>query len=615
LESAFERLPFAALAEEVAGLESTASNFVEGLEARVLPTVAYSNYVTTAARADSLPQPSPRLQPMTVRLRDSAPWSGPEGFELGCQVGNIVTGMGTRESLHAVARDARVISVDASRPAGTFDCVRSVPRVKADLVHQPPLEEKGDKAIVGLIDSGIDVLHQAFLDGDGLCRIVEIWDQHDPSGPTPAKVYPGEDLPSHGTLHTADKISRYVANLEVPGELGRDISHGGHGTHVASIAAGRKVGKFGGGVAPAARLLVVKPKLDASLGYSNSHINALKYLRRRAEMLNLPIVINVSQGMNAGAHDGSSYVEAAFDGISENGRLPGLVVVKSAGNECNLDGHASFMLGTGQKVNLDWISQDPLRRREDYIELWFKSCDLLDLALVDPSAQASAVASSKQPHVKGRFAGGEEYVLEYTRFHPDNGDSRVKVVITPAPNGQIRGGVWMLRISGAKILSNGEVHAWFERSLTRPTRFITHRNNSLTISIPGTAESVITVGAVDLDGFNTQNSSFGLTRNRPAREKPDVVAPGHAILAAQAGTPTGDIAMEGTSMAAPHVTGAIALALSHFRKRGGNIPNAVQIKAALVQTTEGFGGFHNNSTGYGLLNTKAFFDTLEQYFV
>ena len=47
----------------------------------------------------------------------------------------------------------------------------------------------------------------------------------------------------------------------------------------------------------------------------------------------MPVVVNISQGMNAGAHDGRSALELGFEHFSDGGRMPGRVVVKSAGNE------------------------------------------------------------------------------------------------------------------------------------------------------------------------------------------------------------------------------------------------------------------------------------------
>ena len=65
-------------------------------------------------------------------------------------------------------------------------------------------------------------------------------------------------------------------------------------------------------------------------------------------------------------------------------------------------------------------------------------------------------------------------------------------------------------------------------------------------------------------------------------------------------------------MAAPHVTGAVALVLSYCAKHGLAIPNAIQIAAALRGTTQNFSGRHTPSLGYGALDARALlgaFDT------
>jgi subtilisin family serine protease len=105
-----------------------------------------------------------------------------------------------------------------------------------------------------------------------------------------------------------------------------------------------------------------------------------------------------------------------------------------------------------------------------------------------------------------------------------------------------------------------------------------------------------------------ESSSYGPTRDR--RHKPDLVAPGDAIRAARAGSVNGTIALTGTSMAAPHVTGAIALLLSSQHRAGQPLANAMQIRAALTSSATGIGGGWHHGFGHGRLAVTRFMQTL-----
>ena len=103
------------------------------------------------------------------------------------------------------------------------------------------------------------------------------------------------------------------------------------------------------------------------------------------------------------------------------------------------------------------------------------------------------------------------------------------------------------------------------------------------------------------------NSSRGPTRGRSGIEKPAIVAPGVNIHAGRAGTATEiDLAangLSGTSYAAPHVAGAVALALSARSKVPGKQQlNSAQIDQALKRSARHFTGRWNHTTGFGELN-------------
>ncbi|MET7642235.1 S8 family serine peptidase [Streptomyces sp. NPDC005426] len=126
-----------------------------------------------------------------------------------------------------------------------------------------------------------------------------------------------------------------------------------------------------------------------------------------------------------------------------------------------------------------------------------------------------------------------------------------------------------------------------------------------TVSSPGCAPSVLTVGAVDRDDSTAPFSSRG-----PAvvshTLKPEIAAPGVDISAAAAGG-RGVYAyqsMSGTSMATPHVAGAAAI----VKERHPDW-TAQQVKAALVSSAKSGIPGDVRETGGGRLDVKAAIDT------
>ncbi|MEN3326740.1 MAG: hypothetical protein V7638_1547, partial [Acidobacteriota bacterium] len=496
--------------------------------------------------------------------------------------------------------DPNVISVNDSAPGGTHDCDVSVPFIRVADKYPGAggqYTEKGGGALIAIIDNGIDVLHQAFVDANGKSRIVGIWDQTDTSGTPPTGF-------TFGTYHDAAAIAGYIQNQTTPVKLGRNKNGGGHGTHVASIAAGRKVGAFAGGVAPQAKILVVIADGQSPIGYNKSHVDALTFIDEIATQLELPTVVNVSQGMNAGAHDGRSMLEVAFDAFSEGGRKPGRVIVKSAGNERHNGGHAKVtLLPSGLEV-LRWI-RDPQALVAERIELWWNSADEFEFRLGNPTGQWTSWVSNTNQKDAGAFSDGTAYKMEFTRRHVDNGDSLLQIKIGEGL-AAVTAGTWQLEILGKSVPEGGDIHAWIERGAGKATSFDNFKDEEMTLSVPGTANSVITVGAVK-PAMPTQVgmfSSYGPTRDQ--RKKPEVAAPGIGVRAAQSGTDSDVVAMDGTSMAAPHVTGAIALLLSHVAELGQQLPTASQISAALRQKTINYSSRWDRGQGFGILDVAAF---------
>jgi subtilisin family serine protease len=109
---------------------------------------------------------------------------------------------------------------------------------------------------------------------------------------------------------------------------------GGHGTHVAGIAAGYRIGKVSGfnGVAPGAQLLGLKIARNdfGGITTSGSVVRAIDYAIRFARGRGLPLVLNMSYGVG-NEREGAARLDVLIDSILAG--HPEVLFVTSAGND------------------------------------------------------------------------------------------------------------------------------------------------------------------------------------------------------------------------------------------------------------------------------------------
>lgn len=512
-------------------------------------------------------------------------------------------------------------------------------------------ELTGKGVIVGIIDQQFDLTLADFRDSDGKTRVIAYWDQTVGEIDNPKAA----DKFGYGTVHDRSSIDAAITGNDAHAELGTtQVGPEGHGTHVASIAAGNgrtsdanfPAGRYVG-VASDAEFVLVQPSHEKTVGIAGDsasftdsvHVaDAIKFIFDLASDRGLPCVINMSLGQNGGSHDGASEVEQAIDQLllQESRAL-----VLAAGNEHTWRGHTSgtialnqtrsIKLAIGGGITINSNTMNPTHdRSSNEIEFWYSSVDVIAARVISPSGETS---SWVDPGLIQAFTFNDDIsvVIDSDRFTPLNGDARITVSIHPkfvGPNQviPIQPGTWKIEIRGDSV-TDGRFDGWIERDARDPQNafgdqaffigddFIPEK----TLGTPATSRRAICVANADhsKDSINA-SSSRGPTRD--GRPKPDIAAPGTEILAANSRSGTtwnnqpvpARVAMSGTSMAAPFVAGLVALMLQlRPRLTSGQIAGILRASAKPVSdaTEKPF----DPSSGYGTVDALKAIDMVKAF--
>ncbi len=469
----------------------------------------------------------------------------------------------------------------------------SVPEIHADVVRTASTPYTGAGVVIGILDTGIDIFHKNFRKPDGTSRILSIWDQ--------TLVASGSQHPPAGyTIGVEFSPADIAAGLAHPDQpFGHLDGTSGHGTNVAGIAAGNGLQADGchgagtyWGVAPDADLVIVKVLPDPSSPNHATSLNlATQYVFNTAAAQATPkaAVVNASLSWGIGARDGTSPEEIFLDGLLAS--TSGRAVVVAAGNDGALGdvndvARGDYRFGSHAAKHINANGQatvtlmfPPDDKTPDFIEIWYSAgAGRLQIQVAGPTGISAGPVPVGLPTTTTNLNVGSAVVEVTSSINSSNNKGQISLTVDPPANGATPAGAWTITLQETASTAV-DMNLWIAGSHADPYPAVAFpdRVAASTITSPGTAKNVITVGAYgSQDGILADFSGRGPTLAADGRQKPDICAPGleaspqKGIMAPKNKAEVGCCCnccydfysdMCGTSQAAPHVTGVVALML------------------------------------------------------
>ncbi|MCM1125184.1 MAG: S8 family peptidase [Lachnospiraceae bacterium] len=396
-------------------------------------------------------------------------------------------------------------------------------------VQRAPLNLTGNGVVIGFLDTGIRYDDPVFLNPDGTSRILGIWDQTIQTGEPPAGIL-------YGTEYRKEVID-IALRSDNPREIVPSYDENGHGTVLASIAAGSSLGnglRFLG-AAPDAEIVMVKlrqakPFLrdfylvpDDTIVYAESDLLvALKYLESYAISISRPLVICFGIGSNMGDHEGHSVLADYMNRIATR-RSRAIVVC--GGNEGN---SAHHYVGSATEGMAETVDNVEIRVGDGVAgftaELWGSISANHAISIRAPGGETTS-----RVDFRGREQREFQFIYERTRIQVDHvlveqssGEELIFFrFLDPTP------GIWTIQvIITSERSSETTFHIWLPivEILGNDTYFL-KPSPYTTLTEPSNARDVITTSAYnDANGSIWSESGRGYTRS--GQIKPDFSAPG-----------------------------------------------------------------------------------------
>ena len=478
----------------------------------------------------------------------------------------------------------------------------------------PVLNNQGAGVIVGFVDTGINYTDSLFRNVDGSTRIIGIWDQTNNSDNSnnieneTAKPFSAFSA-LYGTQYTAEEIN-LALNSDNPASIVPTRDENGHGTFLASIAAGNRDERAGfSGAAPQASIAMVKLKpakqylrdfyliRDGADAYQENDIMmGVSYLYFLARKYSMPLVVCIPLGTNIGSHMGMSRLGQYLNQVSLSN---GSAVITAAGNETGARHHFRAVMD----ADTDEVTAE-LRVGEREagfsMELWAENMGAYTVGFISPTGE---VAREISVPLRGEntvsFLLEQTQITVYTQIADVSAGSQFIFMRFENP----MSGIWRILIRNSLDIRE-TFHIWLPvRGFISDETYFLRPDPDTIITDPGNARYPITVTAYD----HTKNSIYihaSRGYSLSGRIKPDLAAPGVNILGASV-SGRRLTRMSGTSVSAAHLAGAAAILLN-WGVLNANYPylNTPVLKSIFVRGAQRNPAltYPNREFGYGTLN-------------
>ena len=478
----------------------------------------------------------------------------------------------------------------------------------------PVLNNQGAGVIVGFVDTGINYTDSLFRNVDGSTRIIGIWDQTNNSDNSnnieneTAKPFSAFSA-LYGTQYTAEEIN-LALNSDNPASIVPTRDENGHGTFLASIAAGNRDERAGfSGAAPQASIAMVKLKpakqylrdfyliRDGADAYQENDIMmGVSYLYFLARKYSMPLVVCIPLGTNMGSHMGMSRLGQYLNQVSLSN---GSAVITAAGNETGARHHfRAVMDASTDEVTAELRVGE--REAGFSMELWAENMGAYTVGFISPTGE---VAREISVPLRGEntvfFLLEQTQITVYTQIADVSAGSQFIFMRFENP----MSGIWRILIRNSLDIRE-TFHIWLPvRGFISDETYFLRPDPDTTITDPGNAQYPITVTAYD----HTRNSIYihaSRGYSRSGQIKPDLAAPGVNILGASV-SGRRLTRMSGTSVSAAHLAGAAAILLN-WGVLNANYPyrNTPVLKSIFVRGAQRNPAltYPNREFGYGTLN-------------